>query len=324
MKDTEYTKKISKILVTLVLVSIFACSLFSQSLEKIIETSKEDPEFAWDMYLSFLQSATITTENESEIENIGKMIHSKRVLKEYEFAVKEDINGLIDFLKNNQPSLKMKTHIFNIFTDLDSILENFDPKNPEILYLLSLYGNYSYRELFEKIYNYSLENPQDLEKFYNIFSTMKKENFFSASMINLLEERTSEKLSKEEKAKLSTVYKFFAEKGFKDKRLEKTLGIKSINLIKLNLEFLSGFKDYWFIYLLAIGIIILFAIKITRFYIFYALGLKRLAVSTYKKIVEKDPLDERKRLKLAQLYESVGMYEEAMNEYNFLSRIKLE
>ncbi len=325
MKDTESknNKRISVLFISLAFVSLFNCILFSQSLEKIIEVSKEDPEFAWDMYLSFLQSAALTTANESEIENIGKMLHSKRILKDYDFVMKEDIKGLIQFLKTTQPSLKMKTHIFNIFTNLESELENFDPRTPDTLYLLSLYDNYPFKVVFEKIYNYCLENPQEIDKFYQIFSSLKKENFFSVSMIGFLEEKVDEKLTKEEKLKYSKIYQFFAEKGFKDKQLERAFSTKPIFFPKITLNF-NGFGNYWFIILLATILILILTIRITRFYILYTLGLKKLAVLTYKKIVEKDPLDEQKRLKLAQLYESVGMYEEAMNEYNFLSRIKLE
>ncbi|MGB9614030.1 MAG: tetratricopeptide repeat protein, partial [Fervidobacterium sp.] len=73
-----------------------------------------------------------------------------------------------------------------------------------------------------------------------------------------------------------------------------------------------------------LSFILLFSIKIIRYRIFLLLGMKKAAVLTYKRIVEKDPLNEEKRLKLAQLYENAGMYEEAMNEYNFLKRIRLE
>ncbi|QTA37869.1 tetratricopeptide repeat protein [Thermosipho ferrireducens] len=68
---------------------------------------------------------------------------------------------------------------------------------------------------------------------------------------------------------------------------------------------------------------ILISFRIIRFYIFYIFGLKKLAALTYKKIVNNSPMDEEKHLRLAQLYEEAGMYDEALEEYNLIKRLKL-
>ncbi|MEN6515963.1 MAG: hypothetical protein ABFC87_06075, partial [Fervidobacterium sp.] len=81
---------------------------------------------------------------------------------------------------------------------------------------------------------------------------------------------------------------------------------------------------YLILIALAILIVLLLIIPSIRYRLYLLLGLKSKAAGVYKKIVDKDPFDEEKRLRLAQLYEEAGMYEEAMNEYNFLKRIKLE
>lgn len=85
----------------------------------------------------------------------------------------------------------------------------------------------------------------------------------------------------------------------------------------------SNNTNYIMILLLVMLAIIVVSFKLVRFYLFYILGLKKMAAKVYKKIVDKDPLNEEKHLKLAQLYEEAGMYDKALEEYNILKRIKI-
>ncbi len=58
-----------------------------------------------------------------------------------------------------------------------------------------------------------------------------------------------------------------------------------------------------------------------RSFLYYHIGLKKKALLCYKKIVEKDPTNPEIRLKLALLYEKLGMQEEAMKEYEIIKKL---
>ncbi|MGC8955964.1 MAG: hypothetical protein ACP5JS_07755, partial [Fervidobacterium sp.] len=111
-----------KTIVALILLvsSLFSPLLFSISVNDILEKSKSDPEFAWDMYLTYisqLSEATDTFAKESKlIDELGKKLYAKRKLSNLDFAIKEDIPGLINFLKKNAIS-EIKYYILDIFTE---------------------------------------------------------------------------------------------------------------------------------------------------------------------------------------------------------------
>jgi len=78
-------------------------------------------------------------------------------------------------------------------------------------------------------------------------------------------------------------------------------------------------SHYWI--LIPILVIIPFLSLRFRSFFYYHIGLKKKALLCYKKIVEKNPTNPDVRLKLALLYEKLGMQEEAMREYEIIKKL---
>jgi tetratricopeptide (TPR) repeat protein len=49
--------------------------------------------------------------------------------------------------------------------------------------------------------------------------------------------------------------------------------------------------------------------------------MKKRAASIYLKLLQKQPENVKLRLKLARLYEEIGMHEEAMKEYEIIKKL---
>ncbi|MCD6267485.1 MAG: tetratricopeptide repeat protein [Thermotogaceae bacterium] len=76
---------------------------------------------------------------------------------------------------------------------------------------------------------------------------------------------------------------------------------------------------YWI--LIPLPLIIPFLSLRFRSFFYYHVGLKKRALLCYKKVVEKNPTNPDVRLKLALLYEKLGMQEEAMREYEIIKKL---
>ncbi|PHJ12346.1 hypothetical protein IM41_07765, partial [Fervidobacterium sp. SC_NGM5_G05] len=91
-----------KILIGLAIIVLINSKVLSLNLNEILEKSKSDPEFAWNMYLIYISQVSNEQSqyiNSDEIDKVGKKIYAKRKLVQYKFALDEDVDGLIDFLK---------------------------------------------------------------------------------------------------------------------------------------------------------------------------------------------------------------------------------
>ncbi|WP_101513671.1 lipopolysaccharide assembly protein LapB [Thermotoga sp. SG1] len=58
-----------------------------------------------------------------------------------------------------------------------------------------------------------------------------------------------------------------------------------------------------------------------RAFLYRTLGLKKRAASLYLKLLQKSPENVKLRLKLARLYEELGMHEKAMEEYEIIKKL---
>lgn len=330
-----------KVIVLLTIISLFNNLIFSFTVEDIINKSKTDPEFAWDMYLLYLSNQEAShTEN---IDKLGQFLYAKRKLRDFEFAVKEDIEGLINFLKSSNLNNSAKYYLLSIFNEEDLfkyMCENLK-KDSDVLYLLKLISNYDYKTLSKELLNLLIEG-ENIQNYVHVLSKIQNSEVLVRSLVDDLRTRLADTENDEGKKKYLEIYKrvlaYYPE--LKDQTLEKfdkRLSSRPFsfnellrnlwNLLKEAFQSLAGSKQNITILTMIFSLIIFgtfFLFPGVRYFIYSLFGSWRMAALVYKKIVEKDPLNEEKRLKLAQLYEKAGMYEEAMNEYNFLKRIKLE
>lgn len=308
----------------LLLLANFVCAL---TVEDVIQRSKEDPETAWDLYLVLLSNS----DTPESLEGLGRFLHAKRKLKNFQFAITEDIGELIEFLSSNNVRTEMKVYILEIFGEekLRQHLLDKLPSNPQAIVLLKVLP-FADDEVLELVCKSFVENP-NTRRVLN--AELKKqdrnlEKYVSKMLVKLYGDYLSAKGDEknrylelyEEVKKLSgnrIVYQPF-EQALRKRKIDVFLAIIQIVTNVKNLSFIVSL-----VFVLTI-LLVLLLFPQTRYSLYMLLGMKRRAALVYKRIVEKDPLNEEKRLKLAQLYESAGMYEEALNEYNFLKRIKIE
>uniref|UniRef100_A0A7C5U2S6 Tetratricopeptide repeat protein n=1 Tax=Fervidobacterium nodosum TaxID=2424 RepID=A0A7C5U2S6_9BACT len=330
-----------KVIVFLITVSSINTIVFSFTVEDIIDKSRTDPEFAWDMYLLYISNQEFADNN--QIDKLGQFLYAKRQLKNYEFALKEDIDGLIKFLKSNRANNKIKYYLLNIFSQerlFEYALEKLKI-TPDVLYLFDLISNYDYETFSKELLNI-LTDKKIASKYVQVISKLQSNETLVKSLMDHLKKQFTNTESIEEKKTYFEIYKqllvYYPE--YKDQIFEKfgkKLSSKTFSFRDFFNDFGSFLKNVFAVFigskqnvmiliviLLSIILLLLLLIPSVRYYIYSLLGSWRMAALVYRKIVEKDPLNEEKRLKLAQLYEKAGMYEEAMNEYNFLKRIKLE
>lgn len=330
-----------KLIVTLIAISLFNNLIFSITVEDIIIKSRIDPEFAWDMYLSYISNQE--TSNNENIDKLGRFLYAKRKLKDFEFAIKEDVEGLINFLKVNHPDSKTKYYLLSIFSE-ESLFEFVRERlkiNPNVLYLFKLIGNYDQEEISKELLDILSKN-KTASTYIQILLKVQGSETLIKSLIDLLQKQFSNVGSTEKKKKQLEIYKqitvYYPQYKIPEfERFDRRLSSKTFSFT----EFLSNFekllrkvlgtlissKQNFVILILILSsltLILLLLIPSIRYHIYSLIGSWKMAALAYRKIVEKDPLNEEKRLKLAQLYEKAGMYEEAMNEYNFLKRMKFE
>ncbi|MBP8657766.1 MAG: hypothetical protein KBH80_05140, partial [Fervidobacterium sp.] len=98
-------------IVVILLMVICSVVAFSITVQEIRDKSKEDPDFAWDMYLAYLSSS----DNPDQLQDLGRLIYAKRKLKDYDFVLKEDVNGLLDFLAVHEFTTTGKYYLFDVF-----------------------------------------------------------------------------------------------------------------------------------------------------------------------------------------------------------------
>ncbi|HPC25666.1 MAG TPA: tetratricopeptide repeat protein [Fervidobacterium sp.] len=372
-----------KIMVIL-LVVISSTVVLPITVQEIRDKSKEDPDFAWDMYLAYLSSS----KNPDQLQDLGRLIYAKRKLKDYDFVLKEDVNGLLDFLAVHEFTTTGKYYLFDVFDKefLIKYLSDNLETNTAAVYLFKLFpermsdyldqlfpkllqdneirtfifsnvvGRYPETdgfatEFFDKLFQtYEKATSVTQRKAYlDVYAAIKSIDSQKYSDIRFEKELTS--LARSADATLLSSNKVdnkddgasvtgSATKSISDTSttadatVTQSAGTQNANGAKISpssssstfLKF-NAIKIrpvYLILIALAILIVLLLIIPSIRYRLYLLLGLKSKAAGVYKKIVDKDPFDEEKRLRLAQLYEEAGMYEEAMNEYNFLKRIKLE
>lgn len=314
--------------------------MLSLNLNEILEKSKSDPEFAWNMYLIYISQLSNEQSqyiNSDEIDKVGKKIYAKRKLVQYKFALDEDVDGLIDFLKTNAITEKTKYLLLDIFDEeslSNNLLKNLK-NNIDSLFLLKIIRIPDKNQLSKSLMAL-LEQKTLLKKFFETVLPSLPQQIKDELLNMIIEEITNyvknKDITNEKKTSLAAMYqdmlKYYP--SYKNPFIERKLKLnKNILvsiwqfLIKFSFNTLSNIGVLITITLLT-ALLISFALRNIRYRIFLLLGLKRLAALSYKRIVEKDPLNEEKRLKLAQLYEAAGMFDEALNEYNFLKRIKFE
>ncbi|MBP9518382.1 MAG: tetratricopeptide repeat protein [Fervidobacterium sp.] len=376
-------------IVVILLMVICSVVAFSITVQEIRDKSKEDPDFAWDMYLAYLSSS----DNPDQLQDLGRLIYAKRKLKDYDFVLKEDVNGLLDFLAVHEFTTTGKYYLFDVFDKefLIKYLSDNLETNTAAVYLFKLFpermSDYL-DQLFPKLLQ---DNEIRTFIFSNVVGRYPETDGFATEFFDKLFQTYEKATSVTQRKAYLDVYaaiKSIDSQKYSDIRFEKELtslarsadatllssnkdddasitesATKSISDIgatidatvtqsartQVSTQNVNGTKVskspsssssssssffkfnaikirpvYLILVALAILIIILLIIPSIRYRLYLLLGLKSKAASVYKKIVDKDPFDEEKRLRLAQLYEEAGMYEEAMNEYNFLKRIKLE
>ncbi|HOK87268.1 MAG TPA: tetratricopeptide repeat protein [Fervidobacterium sp.] len=345
---TNLTGSVKIIVILMVIISSFVG--LPITVQEIRERSKEDPEFAWDMYLVYLSSI----DNPDQFQDLGRFLYAKRKLKSYDFVVKEDVNGLIEFLKNSEFTTSGKYYLLDVFDKeflLKYLSDNLED-NDDVLYLFKLFPE-RVNDYLDRIFPKLVENEQIRNYIFFKLITRRPEpeieEFVDAFYNRLFEE--CKEIKDENKRQMyidayNAVKVLNAEK-YVDDRFEKLMVFsppddneKTVagNIdestetttpdIQASRPIISFIKEVGLPFiLLTIVIVLVFVLMIipfTRYHLYLLFGLKGRAARVYKKIVEKDPFDEEKRLKLAQLYEEAGMYEEALSEYSFLKRIKLE
>ncbi|MGC8955843.1 MAG: tetratricopeptide repeat protein, partial [Fervidobacterium sp.] len=211
--------------------------------------------------------------------------------------------------------------------------------NLDTLHLLKLIPITDDKIFSQKLIAILLKEETSKAFFENILPSTPASSMILDNLVNEIEADVKVNILNKDEEKVKLLIELYKRvityyPSYKSTELEKIVKKSSRNLSDI-LQFMVSFLSSIIssakgnLKIVAAGMvllsfILLFSIKIIRYRIFLLLGMKKAAVLTYKRIVEKDPLNEEKRLKLAQLYENAGMYEEAMNEYNFLKRIRLE
>ncbi len=341
-KSIDFQVFFKSFFVAVILLSSF---VFSLTLDEIVEKSKSDPEFAWDMYLVYVSrlGSSISKDEEEKIERIGRLLNAKRKLKDYEFAVKEDLSQLVQFSENFEIPKSSQYYIIEIFGTeriVNFINENIS-KDLSVIILLNFLpeAEHFFEKFIHQIIQILLEDKKARE--YFVKNIIKKLDIVDAGskLLKHLYKQYSES-DENQRVKLLELYMYFSNDGYKLQEMEELFLKEEKNKIswhkrisiwlaehlkKLGSIKLSSYVQKLIITVLIIlPITIVFAFRYPRYVLFRTFGLKKHAASIYKKIVEKDPFNPEKRLKLAQLFEEAGMYEEAFNEYNFLKRIKIE
>lgn len=349
----------SKFFHILLLFLIFLQSLAfcTITIEDILSKSKVDPEFAWDMYLSYISNElakknveyTPLTKNDTEsslqnnqydIDKLGKFLNAKRKLKNYDFAIKEDIKGLVEFLKTNIPSDIMKFYIIEIFSEekLWNYLVNKIQISPDPILLLNIIDLYNAESIINKVLKDKDEKYLDilLSKFFPKLMKEDVKNRLLKALSKELENGYISSNNEKEKEKYKSLYNV-VKKYYPNYEISSLEDDSNKSRFLKFLQNLPHLNRFFFPVLSQKGIIVTVTVLITLLSLslflfspfiqhkfFIILGMKKRAALAYKKIVEKDPLNEEKRLKLAQLYEEAGMYDEALNEYNFIKTLKID
>ncbi|HRV38272.1 MAG TPA: hypothetical protein P5156_06315, partial [Fervidobacterium sp.] len=124
-------------IVVILLVVICSVVAFPITVQEIRDKSKEDPDFAWDMYLAYLSSS----DNPDQLQDLGRLIYAKRKLKDYDFVLKEDVNGLLDFLAVHEFTTTGKYYLFDVFDKefLIKYLSDNLETNTAAVYLFKLF-----------------------------------------------------------------------------------------------------------------------------------------------------------------------------------------
>ncbi|MGQ9855409.1 MAG: tetratricopeptide repeat protein [Fervidobacterium sp.] len=344
-KSIDFQVFFKSFFVAVILLSSF---VFSLTLNEIVEKSKSDPEFAWDMYLTYISKLgnKISKEEEKEIEKVGRFLNAKRKLKDYEFALKEDLSQLVEFSKSFELPKSAQYYIAEVFGSeriLNYVKENIT-KDISVIILLNYLPETQYvlENLSNQVIQVLLENRNSREHFLgNVFRKISSADEMAKILLNQLYMQYSES-EEPTKSQLLELYKDFSLKGYKFEKLEGILSATENKLSKRawykkladwlsekvntlrSIKFLSSFWNFFIIVFLISIVLIFILFPQLRYILLKFFGLKKQAALVYKKIVEKDPLNPDKRIRLAQLFEEAGMYEEALNEYNFLKRIKIE
>ncbi|MDK2785862.1 MAG: hypothetical protein PWQ80_541 [Thermotoga sp.] len=79
-------------------------------------------------------------------------------------------------------------------------------------------------------------------------------------------------------------------------------------------------KIQYIYFLLLLPVFLIFSTRF-RAFLYRTLGLKKRAASLYLKLLQKSPENVKLRLKLARLYEELGMHEKAMEEYEIIKKL---
>lgn len=328
-----------KAIIILITISLSHTLIFSLTVEDIINKSRTDPEFAWDMYLLYISNQV--SSNKENIDKLGQFLYAKRKLRDYEFAIKEDIEGLINFLQSNILDNTIKYYLLSIFSEenlFKYVQEKID-STPNVLYLFSLIKNYDSEAFSERLLNILLRNTKMVPNYIQVLSKVQNSEILISGLINHLKRKFNTTNNNNDKNSYLEIYEQIVAiyPQYKDQTFDKSLSLKTfsfssfwknvLDLSKSKIHNLMNSKKLFKIITmlsLSLAFLLLLLLPIVRYYIYSLFQSWKMAALVYKKIVEKDPLNEEKRLKLAQLYEKAGMYEEAMNEYNFLKRIKIE
>ncbi len=353
-------------IIVILLVIISSAVVLPITVQEIRDKSKEDPDFAWDMYLAYLSSSKAP----DQLQDLGRLIYAKRKLKDYDFVLREDVNGLLDFLAVHEFTTTGKYYLFDVFDKefLVKYLSDNLETNTAAVYLFKLFpermSDYL-EQLFPKLLQ---DNEIRTFIFSNVVGKYPEADGFATEFFDKLfqtYEKVTSVVQRKEYLDVYVAIKFIDGQKYSDVRFEKELtslagsatkgisdigtsvdatvtqsaGAQNVNGAKASESPSSTSSSsspfskfnaikirpvYLILIALAILIILLLIIPSIRYRLYLLFGLKSKAAGVYKKVVDKDPFDEEKRLRLAQLYEEAGMYEEAMNEYNFLKRIKLE
>ncbi|ABR29952.1 hypothetical protein SU69_00405 [Thermosipho melanesiensis] len=358
----------------ILIITIVSLFVFSISKNEIINISKENPELAWEKFLEYV----LENPTDTSIESLGKKIKLKIELKnknELSFFIREDINGLRNYVKETNPSTYVLNLIDIFFPQIYKMLKNtiehpaYETFLEDIIFLKIITPRIDVKKAAISLTNFFLKYPTMLT--FNVITLFKEKPFskeLGFNILNYIVQNINE-FSEKQYPILKRIVDFskkiggtYTSKYIQD--LEKYVqilnnlensNVENINLLKSEINNLTIKKNRLIslaekyspkattplltpqkdkenqvkhsnnilIILLFILLILIFSFRIIRFYIFYSFGLKTLAAKTYKKIVEKDPMNEEKHLKLAQLYEEAGMYYEALEEYNLIKRLKI-
>lgn len=306
--------------------------------QEVRERSRTDPEAAWDLYLFLLQRSP----EPEELESLGRFVFAKRKLKEFKFVLEEDIPQLVSHLASHDTDVRTRSYLMEVF-DVDRLNQYIASnlkRDRNVLYLLTLMPTVEETTLglvVEKLIEDQSARRMVFGKLRkSILPITKIKDRFIGRLTDLVAASTGQS----DRKRYLSIYvdvRQLVGPEFSHPELDKMAGLggrhqRGTGLLTRFLSAVTGFVKKggsWFFPLVATvsltaTSLTLFAFPNLRYHVYKTLGLKRRAAIVYRRIVERDPLNEEKRLKLAQLYEEAGMVEEAMNEYSFLQRIRLE